>query len=55
MEGFLPEKYDEVLNLKGKNLTSVLVLPVGYRAKDDFMKDEKKVRKNIEEIILEIS
>lgn len=55
MEGFLPEKYDEVLNLKEKNLTSVLVLPVGYRAEDDFMKDQKKVRKNIEEIILEIS
>jgi nitroreductase len=55
MEGFLPEKYDEVLNLKENNLTSVLVLPVGYRAKDDFMKDEKKVRKNIEEIVLEIS
>lgn len=55
MEGFLPEKYDEVLNLKEKNLTSVLVLPVGYRAEDDFMKDQKKVRKNIEEIVLEIS
>ncbi len=55
MEGFLPEKYDEVLNLKEKNLSSVLVLPVGYRAEDDFMKDQKKVRKNIEEIVLEIS
>lgn len=55
MEGFLPEKYDEILNLKEKNLSSVLVLPVGYRAEDDFMKDQKKVRKNIEEIVLEIS
>ncbi len=55
MEGFLPEKYDEVLGLTSKNLSSVLVLPVGYRAEDDFMKDQKKVRKNIEEIVLEIS
>ena len=55
MEGFLPEKYDEVLDLASKNLSSVLVLPVGFRAEDDFMKDQKKVRKNLEEIVLEIS
>ncbi len=55
MEGFIPEKYDEVLNLATKNLASILVLPVGYRAEDDFMKDQKKVRKNIEESVLEIS
>lgn len=55
MEGFIPEKYDEVLNLREKNLTSVLVLPVGHRAKDDVMNSQKKVRKNLEEIVLEIS
>lgn len=55
MEGFIPEKYDEVLDLPSKNLASVLVLPVGLRAQDDFMKDLKKVRKNIDEIVLEIS
>jgi len=55
MEGFIPEKYDEILNLREKNLTSVLVLPVGHRAKDDMMNSQKKVRKNIEEIVLEIS
>lgn len=55
MEGFIPEKYDEVLGLDSKNLSSVLVLPVGYRAEDDFMKDQKKVRKNLSEIVLEIS
>ncbi len=55
MEGFIPEKYDEVLDLTSKNLASVLVLPIGYRAQDDFMKDQKKVRKNIEDIVLEIS
>ena len=55
MEGFIPEKYDEVLDLPSKNLSSVLVLPVGFRAEDDFMKDQKKVRKDLHEIVLEIS
>lgn len=54
MEGFLPEKYDEILNLKEKNLTSVLVLPVGFRADDDYMKDLKKVRKQVDEVVLEL-
>ena len=45
----------KTLELTSKNLTSVLVLPVGYRAEDDFMKDQKKVRKNLEEIVIEIS
>ena len=55
MEGFIPKKYDDVLGLASKNLASVLVLPVGYRAEDDFMKEQKKVRKNLEEIVIEIS
>ncbi len=55
MEGFIPEKYDEVLDLSSKNLSSVLVLPVGYRASDDLMKEQKKVRKRLDEIVLEIS
>lgn len=54
MEGFIPEKYDEVLNLESKNLRSVLVLPVGYRADDDFMKDLKKVRKQTNDVVLHI-
>ncbi|WP_438973077.1 nitroreductase family protein [Polaribacter sp.] len=52
MEGFIPKKYDEVLGLANKNLTAVLALPVGYRANDDFMKDLKKVRKNIKDSIM---
>ena len=54
MEGFVPEKYDEILGLTAQNLTSVLVLPVGFRAADDYMKDLKKVRKNIEDVVIEI-
>ena len=54
MEGFIPEKYNEVLGLKEKNLSSVLVLPVGFRAEDDIMTHQKKVRKNIGEIVIDI-
>jgi nitroreductase len=55
MEGFSPDKYDEILDLKKDNLKSVLVLPVGFRAADDYMKDLSKVRKNLSESIIEIS
>lgn len=54
MEGFMPEKYDEILDLKRKGLMSVLVLPVGYRADDDMFADFEKVRKNLEEVVIEI-
>ena len=55
MEGFTPEKYDEILDLKKDNLKSVLVLPVGFRAADDYMKDLSKVRKDLSESVIEIS
>jgi len=55
MEGFAPDKYDAILNLNKHNLKSVLVLPVGFRAEDDYMKDLKKVRKNTHEVIIEIN
>ncbi|CAM1355177.1 NAD(P)H-dependent oxidoreductase [Tenacibaculum halocynthiae] len=54
MEGFVPEKYDEVLELDKYGLTSVLVLPVGFRAEDDYMKDLKKVRKKTENMIIDL-
>jgi len=52
MEGFLPQKYDELLNLKNKNLSSVLVLPIGYRSADDMFSGFKKVRMPIENNII---
>ncbi|NJX15230.1 NAD(P)H-dependent oxidoreductase [Tamlana crocina] len=54
MEGFVPEKYDEILQLEEKGLKSVLLLPIGYRADDDMFSGFKKVRKPIEEAIIEI-
>ncbi len=49
MEGFLPEKYNEILKLSAHNISSVLVLPVGYRAADDMFSELKKVRKSVAE------
>ncbi|WP_055445688.1 NAD(P)H-dependent oxidoreductase [Lacinutrix mariniflava] len=52
MEGFDSEKYDALLNLKDKGLQSVLVLPIGYRAADDFMAELKKVRKDLNDSVI---
>ncbi len=54
MEGFIPEKYDEVLGLEDHKISSVLVLPVGYRAEDDMFSSLKKVRKDFSDSIIEI-
>ena len=54
MEGFIPEKVDELLSLKELNLKSVLLLPVGYRSKDDMFAELKKVRKDIKETIIDL-
>ncbi|MGQ9865755.1 MAG: NAD(P)H-dependent oxidoreductase [Pseudanabaenaceae cyanobacterium] len=44
MEGFIPEKYDEVLGLSTLGYRSVLVCPAGYRAADDPYATMPKVR-----------
>jgi nitroreductase len=54
MEGFNPVKFDEILELEKKNLRSVLLLPVGYRADDDIMSAMKKVRKPLDQVIIQI-
>ncbi len=53
MEGFIPEGYDKVLGLQEKGLQAVLVMPVGYRAEDDPFAAFKKVRKPLEQAIIE--
>jgi nitroreductase len=54
MEGFISEKYDEVLNLNDLGLKSVLVLPIGYRSEDDMFSEFKKVRRPITDTIITI-
>lgn len=54
MEGFNAKKFDEVLQLNEKNLKSILLLPIGYRAEDDPMRALKKVRKPIKDIVINL-
>ena len=53
MEGFDKAAYDRVLGLEERGLTSVLAMPVGYRAADDMFAGFKKVRKDVQESVLE--
>lgn len=54
MEGFMPKELDTALGLDKMGLNSVLLLPVGYRAKDDMFAGFKKVRKSLSETIIEL-
>jgi nitroreductase len=54
MEGFLPEEYDEILDLEKQNLASVLVLPIGFRADDCPNASNKKVRRKTEDFLVKI-
>jgi nitroreductase/dihydropteridine reductase len=54
IEGFEPKDYDRLLQLEDKSLQSVLVIAVGYRADDDFHSSLKKVRRGVDEVIIDI-
>ena len=55
MEGFDPDKVDEILGLRALGLRSVLLLPLGYRAAEgDWLVNLKKVRRQPERFIREI-
>ena len=54
MEGFIPDKYDEILGLNDMNLKSVLVCPVGYRADNDPYVNLKKVRQPLDQICIDL-
>lgn len=52
MEGFEPEKVDQILNLREKGLRSCVMMAVGYRdIANDRLVGEKKVRKPITEMV----
>ncbi|WP_029033532.1 NAD(P)H-dependent oxidoreductase [Salinimicrobium terrae] len=54
MEGFEPKKYNTILELEKHKLEAVLALPVGYRSDDDFFASLKKVRRPLQETVIEI-
>jgi nitroreductase len=52
MEGFIPEKVDDILNLKNYGLQSVLMCPIGYRHPDDSYANQRKVRKEVSDFVI---
>ncbi|MFK7834018.1 MAG: NAD(P)H-dependent oxidoreductase [Winogradskyella sp.] len=54
MEGFVPQELDKALGLDAMQLSSVLLLPVGYRADDDMFAELKKVRQPLSKTIIEL-
>lgn len=55
MEGFDPAAVDDILDLKSKNLRSVVVLALGYRAAEgDWLVNLKKVRRSRDNFVTEI-
>ncbi|HAF33798.1 MAG TPA: NAD(P)H-dependent oxidoreductase [Sphingobacterium sp.] len=56
MEGFIPERLDELLKLKGTGYKSTVILPLGYRdGENDWLVNMKKVRTPKEEFITEMT
>ena len=54
MEGFDPQKFDEILGLEAKGLESKVIAAVGFRASDDPVSQMKKVRYPKEEVVIEV-
>ena len=55
MEGFDPDKVDEILQLRERGLRSVLLLPLGYRdTQGDWLVNLKKVRRTREQFVSEV-
>ncbi len=54
IEGFEPEKFDEILGLTGTDCASVVCCAAGYRAADDKYATMKKVRFKPEDVITRI-
>ncbi|WP_067030750.1 NAD(P)H-dependent oxidoreductase [Allomuricauda sp. CP2A] len=50
MEGFEPEKYNQILGLDKRGLNACIIAPVGYRSADDHTQFRKKVRKPMTEL-----
>ncbi|MEM9001427.1 MAG: NAD(P)H-dependent oxidoreductase [Bacteroidota bacterium] len=50
IEGFEPEKYNEILGLDEKGLNATVAVALGYRSEDDVTQHYKKVRYSKEEL-----
>jgi nitroreductase len=50
MEGFNPEQFNEILELKEKNRDTAVIATLGYRHEDDSLQYAEKVRKSKDEL-----
>ena len=53
MEGFSNERFDEILGLKEKGFSSVAMAAAGYRSPDDAYQQNRKVRKSLDEFVIQ--
>lgn len=51
MEGFVPDKYDELLGIKDQGYAARVLCALGYRSEDDKLAQMNKVRYQTEEIV----
>jgi nitroreductase len=54
MEGFEPQKFDEILGLGGMGLESKVIASVGFRKSDDPEAEYKKVRFAKDDLVIEV-
>jgi nitroreductase len=54
MEGFEPEKFNEILGLEALGLNASLVATIGYRHAEDVTQNYAKVRKSNEELFINL-
>jgi nitroreductase len=51
MEGFVADKFDEILGLQGTGYTTAVLCPAGYRSEEDRYASLPKVRYVASEVI----
>ncbi|MGB7084833.1 MAG: NAD(P)H-dependent oxidoreductase [Phormidesmis sp.] len=51
MEGFIPDKFDEILGLSSQGYAATVLCAVGYRAEADQLADMAKVRYKTEDMV----
>lgn len=54
MEGFAAGKFDEILGLKEKGLTTSVIVPIGFRSADDDYSKLAKARRPKEELFIHV-
>ena len=54
MEGFLNDKYDEILGLKEKGLHSEVIVAIGFRSANDLTQFQQKVRRKKEDLFIDM-